>query len=323
MAAETLDLPSVSPSQLLLSQILSGRHTELALPVNEDRWDISLSSIAAENMPAICMQLEINHQPVSFYTGSAFIDRIMPDNLSSQVLLKLPRELMLAALENRLQVLLEYLMQGLGISIKFSDMMPNADQSKRAELAMNIRIAGTQYPIYLESNPIVFELLKLLPTHIQNQTTDIPIWTGLELGRAKLSKDEISELGVGDIVFFHYHVTGQQLIIRVSQEIAFIGEAEGSQITIKHRMDTMEEEQIDHEQGSIDLSNIEIDLLFEVGRQQFSAQEVQSLQAGHVFELDRPIEQPVRVRAGGKLIAECQLVQINNRLGARITRIVD
>ena len=323
MAAETLDLPSVSPSQLLLSQILSGRHTELALPVNEDRWDISLSSIAAENMPAICMQLEINHQPVSFYTGSAFIDRIMPDNLSSQVLLKLPRELMLAALENRLQVLLEYLMQGLGISIKFSDMMPNADQSKRAELAMNIRIAGTQYPIYLESNPIVFELLKLLPTHIQNQTTDIPIWTGLELGRAKLSKDEISELGVGDIVFFHYHVTGQQLIIRVSQEIAFIGEAEGSQITIKHRMDTMEDEQIDHEQGSIDLSNIEIDLLFEVGRQQFSAQEVQSLQAGHVFELDRPIEQPVRVRAGGKLIAECQLVQINNRLGARITRIVD
>ncbi len=323
MAAKTLDLPSVSPSQLLLSQILSGRHTELALPVNEDRWDISLSSIAAENMPAICMQLEINHQPVSFYTGSAFIDRIMPDNLSSQVLLKLPRELMLAALENRLQVLLEYLMQGLGISIKFSDMMPNADQSKRAELAMNIRIAGTQYPIYLESNPIVFELLKLLPTHIQNQTTDIPIWTGLELGRAKLSKDEISELGVGDIVFFHYHVTGQQLIIRVSQEIAFIGEAEGSQITIKHRMDTMEDEQIDHEQGSIDLSNIEIDLLFEVGRQQFSAQEVQSLQAGHVFELDRPIEQPVRVRAGGKLIAECQLVQINNRLGARITRIVD
>ncbi len=323
MAAKTLDLPSVSPSQLLLSQILSGRHTELALPVNEDRWDISLSSIAAENMPAICMQLEINHQPVSFYTGSAFIDRIMPDNLSSQVLLKLPRELMLAALENRLQVLLEYLMQGLGISIKFSDMMPNADQSKRAELAMNIQIAGTQYPIYLESNPIVFELLKLLPTHIQNQTTDIPIWTGLELGRAKLSKDEISELGVGDIVFFHYHVTGQQLIIRVSQEIAFIGEAEGSQITIKHRMDTMEDEQIDHEQGSIDLSNIEIDLLFEVGRQQFSAQEVQSLQAGHVFELDRPIEQPVRVRAGGKLIAECQLVQINNRLGARITRIVD
>lgn len=323
MAAETLDLPSISPSQLLLSQILSNRHTEVALPVNEDRWDISLSSIAAQNMPAICIQLEINHQPVSLYTGSALIDRIMPDNLNSQVLLKLPRELMLAVLENRLQTLLEYLMQGLGISIKLSDMMPNADQSKRAELAMTIQIAGTQYPIYLESNPIVFELLKLLPIHIHEQTTDIPIWAGLELGQAKLSKEEASGLGISDIVFFHYHVTGQQLIIRVSQDVAFIGEAEGSQITIKHRMDTMEDDQMHHEQEPIDLSDIEIDLLFEVGRQQFSAQEVQALQAGHVFELDRPIEQPVRVRAGGKLIAECQLVQINNRLGARITRIID
>ncbi len=323
MAAELIDLPSVSPSQLLLSQILSNRQTELALPVNDDRWDISLGSIAAQNMPAICMQLEINHQPVSLYTGSALIDRIMPENLNSQVLLKLPRELMLAALENRLQNLFEYLMQGLGISIKFSDMMPNADQSQRAELAMNIQIAGTQYPIYLESNPIVFELLKLLPTHIHEQTTDIPIWAGLELGQAKLSKEEASGLGIGDIVFFHYHVTGQQLIIRVSQNVAFIGEAEGSQITIKHRMDTMEDDQMHHEQEPIDLSDIEIDLLFEVGRQQFSAQEVQALQAGHIFELDRPIEQPVRVRAGGKLIAECQLVQINNRLGARITRIVD
>lgn len=323
MAAELIDLPSVSPSQLLLSQILSNRQTELALPVNDDRWDISLGSIAAHNMPAICMQLEINHQPVSLYTGSALIDRIMPDNLNSQVLLKLPRELMLAAVESRLQNLLEYLMQGLGISIKFSDMMPNTDQSKRAELTMTIQIAGTQYPIYLESNPIVFELLKLLPTHIHEQTTDIPIWAGLELGQAKLSKDETSGLGIGDIVFFHYHVTGQQLIIRVSQDVAFIGEAEGSQITIKHRLDTMEDDQMHYEQEPIDLSDIEIDLLFEVGRQQFSAQEVQALQAGHVFELDRPIEQPVRVRAGGKLIAECQLVQINNRLGARITRIID
>ncbi|WP_257285852.1 type III secretion system cytoplasmic ring protein SctQ [Endozoicomonas sp. SESOKO1] len=323
MAAETLDLPSVSPSQLLLGQILSNRQTEFALPVNEDQWDISLSCIAGENMPAICMHLEINHQPVSLYTGSALIDLLMPDHLNSRILLKLPKDLMLAALESRLQTLLDHLMQGLGISIRFFDMTPNTDKSRRAELAMNIRIGGTQYPIYLESTPIVFELLKLLPAHIREQSTDIPVWAGLELGRAKLSKEETSGLGVGDIVFFHYHVTGQQLIIRMGPDTAFVGEAEGSQITIKHRMDSMEDDQMPYEQEPIDLSDIGIDLLFEVGRQQFTAQEVQSLQPGHVFELDRPIEQPVKVRAGGKLIAECQLVQINNRLGARITRIVD
>ena len=323
MAAETLELISVSPTQLLLSQILSNRQTEIALPVNEDRWDISLSSIAPENMPTICMMLEINHQSVAFYTGNAFIDQIMPDDLESQVLFKLPKELMLAAVESRLQNLLKYFMQGLGISIKFSDMFPNTDKSKRAELVITLQIKGTKYPVYLECNPIVFELLKLLPAHVYGKTSNIPVWVGLELGHAKLSKEETSGLGIGDTVFFNYHVTGQQLIIRVSPDVAYVGEAEGSQVTIKYRMETMEDDQMHHEQEPIDLSNIEIDLLFEVGRQQFSVQEVQSLQPGHVFELDRPIEQLVRVRAGGKLIAECQLVQINNRLGARITRIVD
>ena len=322
MVEERLDLPSVSPAQLLLNQILGQRTTEFALQVNEERWDISLDSSSVENMPAHCLMFEINHQPVPLYTGSALIDRMMPANLDSKVLLSLPKELMLAALEARLQKLLEGLMQSLGIAVRFTDLVAK-DESAAAELVMNIQIAGRDYPVYLQSTPIVVELLKLLPAQIQPQTTDVTVWAGLELGRAKVSNEEASNLGVNDIVFFDFHVTGQQLIIRLSPDVAFLGEATESQITIKHRMDPMANDQIHHDQNPIDLSDIDVDLVFEVGRQQFSAQEVQALRAGHIFELDRPVEQPVQVKAGGKVIAECQLVQINNRLGARITRIVE
>ena len=322
MVEERLDLPSVSPAQLLLNQILGQRTTEFALQVNEERWDISLDSSSVENMPAHCLMFEINHQPVTLYTGSALIDRMMPANLDSKVLLSLPKELMLAALEARLQKLLEGLMQSLGIAVRFTDLVAK-DESAAAELVMNIQIAGRDYPVYLQSTPIVVELLKLLPAQIQPQTTDVTVWAGLELGRAKVSNEEASNLGVNDIVFFDFHVTGQQLIIRLSPDVAFLGEAAESQITIKHRMDPMANDQIHHDQNPIDLSDIDVDLVFEVGRQQFSAQEVQALRAGHIFELDRPVEQPVQVKAGGKVIAECQLVQINNRLGARITRIVE
>ena len=323
MAEARLDFPSVSPTQLLLSQILGQRSSEFALQINEERWDISLGSNTIEDMPAHCLMFEINHQPVSLFTGAALIDRMMPASVDSKVLLKLPKELMLAALEARLQKLLEGLMQSLGIAVKFTDLTANAAQSEPAELAMNIHIGGRDYPVYVQSTPIVVELLKLLPAQIPEHTPDIPVWAALELGRTKVSSDDASNLDVNDIVFFDYHVTGQQLIIRVGPDAAFIGEAADSQITIKHRMDPMANDQMHHDQNPIDLSDIEVDLVFEVGRQQFSAQEVQALQAGHIFELDRPIEQPVRVKAGGKVIAECQLVQINNRLGARITRIVE
>ena len=323
MVEEHLDLPSVSPEQLLLNQTLGQRKTEFAIQVNEDRWDISLGSNDAENMPAHCLMFEINHHPVTLYTGTALIDRMMPVNLESKVLLKLPKELMLAALEAGLQKLLEGLMQTLGVAVKLTDLAVNGAHSESAALAMNIQIDGRDYPVYLPGNPIVLELLKLLPAQIQPQTTDVSVWAGLELGRTKVSNAEASSLGINDIVFFDYHVTGQQLIVRLSPDIAFIGEAAESQITIKHRMDPMANDQAHHDENPIDLSDIDVELVFEVGRQHFSAQEVQALQAGHVFELDRPIEQPVRVKAGGKLIAECQLVQINNRLGARITRIVE
>lgn len=323
MVEEHLDLPSVSPEQLLVNQILGQRQNEFAIEVNGERWDITLGSNGTENMPAHRLMLEINHQPVTLFTGSALLDQMMPVNLESKVLLRLPRELMLAALEAGLQKLLEGLMQSLGVPVRLTDLIANNTQSEPAELVMNIQIAGRDFPIYFQSTPIVLELLKLLPALIKPKTTDVEVWAGLELGRAKVSNEEAGNLGVNDIVFFDYHVTGQQLIIRLSPDIAFIGEAEESQITIKHRMDPMANDQMHHDQNPIDLSDIDVELVFEVGRQQFSAEEVQSLQPGHIFDLDRPIEQPVRVKAGGKVIAECQLVQINNRLGARITHIVE
>ena len=159
----------------------------------------------------------------------------------------------------------------------------------------------------------------MLPVQHTEPETDTPFWVGLELGRAWVSQEEAKSLGIGDIVFFHHHVTGQQLIIRVDASTAFLGEANNSQITIKHRMEPMEDEF--DENGQLDLSNLEVELLFEVGRQMFTTQQLQQLQPGYIFELDRPIEQPVRIRVNGKVIAECQLVQINNRLGARVTQI--
>ena len=321
MAAEPLDYPSVTPSQLLLGRTLSNRLTELTVTVGNEPWHLSLSSVTPDNMPGLCLQLEVNHQPIALFMGSALLDRIMPENLCCQVLLELPEELMLAALGNKLQPLLQQLMQPLGSSLRFISLTPHRGgaTTQPAELAITVQIAGVNYPLYLESNSIVLELLNLLPVQHAEPDTDTPFWVGLELGRAWVSQEEAKSLGIGDIVFFHHHVTGQQLIIRVDANTAFLGEANNSQITIKHRMEPMEDEF--DEKGQLDLSNLEVELLFEVGRQMFTTQQLQQLQPGYIFELDRPIEQPVRIRVNGKVIAECQLVQINNRLGARVTQI--
>ncbi len=88
-------------------------------------------------------------------------------------------------------------------------------------------------------------------------------------------------------------------------------------------MDEQETEQqasqVSGEHARVDLSDMQVELLFELGRQHFTADEILAMQPGYIFDLDRPIEQPVQIRANGKVIAECKLVQIEDRLGAVIT----
>ena len=321
MTDDQLDFPAVSPSELLISRLMSERQSSLTIPMNDHLWDITLSSDVSHQKPSMTLQLEINHQPCTCFTGRALIDQIMDKAFPTQALLALPEDLQQAVLNSNLQGLTEQLTQATGTTVTFVSLSPSDALPFHADLTLNVAIDGTNYPVYLESNPIVFDLLKLLPVQHTETASDIPLWGSLEVGRAALPRNDVEQLATGDIVFLSYHVTGQQLILRMHSGLAFLGEADGTQVTIRNRMDTMQDDQQTDQE--INLSDMEVELLFEVGRQQFSVQEVQALQAGHVFELDRPIEQPVNIRVNGKLIAECQLVQVNNRLGARITRIVN
>lgn len=343
MAAELLDYPAVAPSQLQLSQLLGSRQTELAVSVGNQNWHLSLHHAGDRHLPDLCMDLEISSQPVQLFMGKSLLNALLPDNLDIQAVLALPRELMLAALQHILTPVLGQFQQTTGTAIEFLGIRRVKGHSGTAELLLTINIADTRYQALVATNPTLFELLKGLPPHIGGEMPDIPIWASLELGRTQLSREELSQLESGDIVFLKQHVTGQQLIIRTSCSNAFLGQADGTQITVKQRMDTMDDEAIDDQpmddqrmpdeasldekpavsvqngQAGVNMADINVDLLFEIGRQQLSADQLQALEPGFVFELDRPIEQPVKIRANGKLIAECQLVQIDNRLGARIT----
>ncbi|MGB1271196.1 MAG: type III secretion system cytoplasmic ring protein SctQ [Endozoicomonas sp.] len=348
MAAELLDYPAVGSSQLQLSQLLGSRQTELAVSVGDQNWHLSLHHAGNRHLPDLCMDLEISSQPVQLFMGKSLLNALLPDNLDIQAVLALPRKLMLAALQHILTPVLGQLQQTTSTAIEFLGLRQVKGHSGAAELLLTINIADTRYQALVATNPTLFELLKGLPPHLNGEMPDIPIWASLELGRTQLSREELGQLESGDIVFLKQHVTGQQLIIRTSRSNAFLGEANGTQITVKQRVDTMDDEAMDDQpvndqpvndqqmpdeaslneesensvqegQAGVNIADINVDLLFEIGRQQLSADQLQALEPGFVFELDRPIEQPVRIRANGKLIAECQLVQIDNRLGARIT----
>ena len=332
MAVTSLELPAVSSSELQLSRLLSNRHTQYPFSLGEEQSFLVLGSNKHDLEPEYTINLTINDQPVHWFINHALLDQLLPSPLDHNSIRKLPDDLSHAALQHAFGPILGIASQASGLTIEFTGIEHSSSNDEPKELCLNLSIAGTKHKSLATASPFILEILSHLPAHQQEQAPDISIWANLFLGRSMLSRQEVSELAVGDVVFLQQHVTGQQLAVRVNKSTAFVGEAEGTTITLRQRMDLMEEQEelepqateeqaAEHGESELDLSELPIELLFEIGNQQFTAQEIQNMKPGYVFELDRPIEQPVSVRANGKLIAQCELVQIDNRLGARITKL--
>ena len=65
-----------------------------------------------------------------------------------------------------------------------------------------------------------------------------------------------------------------------------------------------------------------LDLTVRLGSCRLSIAQLLELGEGSVIELDRPVDAPVEVLAGGKVIARGEIVAIGERFGVRVTEIV-
>ena len=333
-AVTPLELPAVSSSELQLNRLLTHRNTQYPFTLDDQQCYLVLGNNKHNLEPEYTVNLTINDQPVHWFVNHALLDQLLISPLDHNSIRKLPSDLSHAAMQHAFGPILSIASQASGLTIEFTGIEHTPSNNEPKELCLNLNIAGTKHKSLATANSFILDILSHLPAHQQSEAPDISLWANLFLGRSMLSRQEVSDLAVGDVVFLQQHVTGQQLAVRVNKSTAFVGEAEGTTITLRQRMDLMEEqEQLepqattkpaeDHGDPELDLSELPVELLFEIGNQAFTAAEIQQMKPGYVFELDRPIEQPVSVRANGKLIAQCELVQIDDRLGARITKLGD
>jgi type III secretion protein Q len=69
------------------------------------------------------------------------------------------------------------------------------------------------------------------------------------------------------------------------------------------------------------LDDLEIKIVFEVGRSELRLEELGTLGAGHVFDLGKDARTAVDIYAGDRRIGFGEIVQINETLGVRVTRL--
>ena len=70
------------------------------------------------------------------------------------------------------------------------------------------------------------------------------------------------------------------------------------------------------------LGDIPVQVTVELGRTQMSLRKVLELQEGSVIELDRLAGEPLDLKVGGQLIAQGEVVAVDDYYGLRITNVI-
>lgn len=70
------------------------------------------------------------------------------------------------------------------------------------------------------------------------------------------------------------------------------------------------------------LGDIPVDVVIELGRRRMVLKELAALNQDDVVELDQPMERPLDLVVGGKVLARGELVMVGERVALRITEIV-
>lgn len=71
------------------------------------------------------------------------------------------------------------------------------------------------------------------------------------------------------------------------------------------------------------IANVEMDLSVEVGRTRMSIRDVIDLEPGRIIELDRSAGAPADIKVNGRLIAQGDIVVVDQDYAVRITRIIE
>lgn len=164
---------------------------------------------------------------------------------------------------------------------------------------------------------------------------DVPVVVQLLAGVTGLDLAAYSSLSAGDTVLFDHSWLGQRrvavlagsnvLMAAAVSTTGFTLDSNKPVQDLRERLKWLSDDPIsagafmDNRETS-QLDPLEVKLVFELGRSTMTLAELNRLDAGHVFELNRMPDQAVDIFVMNRQIGSGELVMVGDRIGVRITR---
>lgn len=313
-----LPLPRVAANCITLINRLCTRQCYFQ---GDNGGSLSITMASKPELKGYRLYALIDNQTVLIDFASAQLQQWLSHILNESCFDSIPDSLQLELLGSQLEPYepqLKKLFGHMPVLIKLEPLLAPACQQK-ARLMFTIKKRDRTFCLWVNQGDEPL-LIGALPqrSNKANQHIALPIW--LCLGTTQVSIGDYSALRQGDVIFFdHCYVADQHVIFQLSGTALWRCELQNHTITILEKEHTMNKL---HSQESIsNHQKLPIELTFDVGHQTITLEQLGQLQPGYVFELEQTVTKPVLIRANGKVIGGCELVNINDKLGIRLLEI--
>ncbi|MBB1268976.1 type III secretion system cytoplasmic ring protein SctQ [Shewanella sp. SR44-3] len=310
-----LPIAEISNQTLSLNNLLRTR----AQQINIDE-QLTLN-ISLGKRPRLCgyqIQCLIGANKITFFTQEEQLQTFLDDALQGTPFKLLPELLQLSFLSAEI---IPY--QGL-LANKFGQQMVitaikalELDESNITCGYINLVRDQIGVTCWIEANSEF--IFNALPQAKNTLGPHIPLPYALAIGQTSLSLKDAQSLEAGDIIFFDInYLKNEQAVLMIANRAMWRCHLVDNRITL---IATEIEKPMSSD--NTDIQSLPINISFEIGEQLVTVAELSQLQEQFVFELSGSLDQVVKLKANGKVLATGELVKVNDHLGVRVINLMN
>ena len=244
---------------------------------------------------------------------------------------KVPKQLQIELLETIFEPVIRFFEQHLDNEIKIQQLVFNTpSKSNRYSVKFQLLENNKIITIILVSNiklaPLFLEKIKKLPRLPNTAWLTHQTRVHFEIASIFLSIEEIKQLTLSDVLFIEKssYFQNHMLFIRIAS-----GERYEAQQTSSNTLEFQSGDKVMSESSNnqmkekpiININDMPIRLSFDLGEESLTFKEITNLQPGYILNLKKPFSNIVKIRSQNQLIGQGEIIDIDSRVGIRITQL--
>ena len=273
---------------------------------------------------------------VSAYLNDNAVEMLLGGVVDAQALEALAPEWRLALLETAMSPLAVMLRDQLGVTLALREVEFVSAPPPAAGLKLSVRPSASvaEWSLYvsIDSDPpgAVMEWLRQsapAPAPARDYRW-LPLTARLEAGFTALTLSAVEGLKLGDVILCDicYAAEGR-LRMNIDDRLHCFVEVDGSRLlaqssspteSMADPYETPREARDTGTEVESGIAGLSVNVVFVAGRLQLTIGDLQRMQPGHVFDLQRSSSGPIEILANGAIIGTGELVEVDGRAGVRV-----